>query len=116
MNEQERISEGVDVLSRTKPAPSSLPIKRVRTFLEERDLTVLPADKESGLAFLSSKLYKCKSDQAVSSVFASHDDVNIAKLKRHALKLCKQSNLSNLSKDISGAKRLCSGFFQCENT
>lgn len=75
------------------------------TFLEERDLTVLPADKEVGFAILSSKLYKCKSDHAVSSVFACHEDVDVAKVKRHAFKLCKPNNLSNLSKYISDAKK-----------
>ncbi|KAH9361388.1 hypothetical protein HPB48_005237 [Haemaphysalis longicornis] len=52
ISEQERcIYEGVDVLSRTRPAPSSLAIKRIRTFLEERGLAVLPADQEGGFCY-----------------------------------------------------------------
>ncbi|KAH6943507.1 hypothetical protein HPB50_022415 [Hyalomma asiaticum] len=49
------VSEGVEILSRLKPARTKLPVKRVRTFLEERDLTVIPADKEGSFADLKER-------------------------------------------------------------
>ncbi|KAL1442293.1 hypothetical protein MTO96_046481, partial [Rhipicephalus appendiculatus] len=67
VQEQEQphsISEGVDAVSRYRPAGSKVPVKRVEAFLKEHSLAVLPADKEGGFAILTFGLFGSKAHAA----------------------------------------------------
>ncbi|KAH8018463.1 hypothetical protein HPB51_007017 [Rhipicephalus microplus] len=75
------ISEGVDTVSRYRPAGSKIPLRRVEALLKEHSLTVLPADKEEGFTILTLGLFGSKAHTAVSSVFSSREDVRIEKVK-----------------------------------
>lgn len=98
------ISEGVDTVSRYRPAGSKIPLRRVEAFLKEHSLTVLPADKEGGFAILTLGLFGSKAHTAVSSVFSSRGDVRIDKVKSEAKKLCKDLNLSRVVGGITNSK------------
>ncbi|KAH8029294.1 hypothetical protein HPB51_025012 [Rhipicephalus microplus] len=58
------VSEGVDTVSRYRPAGSKIPLRRVEAFLKEHSLTILPADKEGGFAVLSLGLFDSKAHTA----------------------------------------------------
>ncbi|KAH8023757.1 hypothetical protein HPB51_016652 [Rhipicephalus microplus] len=62
------VSEGVDAVSRYRPAGSKIPLRRVEAFLKEHSLTVLPADKEGGFAILTLGLFGSKAHTAVFDI------------------------------------------------
>ncbi|KAL1468858.1 hypothetical protein MTO96_041213 [Rhipicephalus appendiculatus] len=62
------ISEGVDAVSRYRPAGSKVPVKRVQAFLKEHSLVVLPADKEGGFAILTLGLFGSKAHAALIKI------------------------------------------------
>ncbi|KAH9369011.1 hypothetical protein HPB48_002643 [Haemaphysalis longicornis] len=111
-NEHNRcISEGVDVLSRCRPAPSKLPVKRVATFLKDHSISVVPADKEGGFAVISHDLFRTKADAVVSSVFGVHDNVVISRVNSEAKKLCNKLNLGTVVNHITNSKKDFLGVF-----
>lgn len=103
--EHDRCISGVDVLHRSRPGCSKLPLKRVENFIKERGLAVLRADKEGGFAVLSFQLYSSKADQAVASVFECREGIVLSKVKSKAKKLCNKLNLSKLAKEIGDSRK-----------
>ncbi|KAH8026837.1 hypothetical protein HPB51_025577 [Rhipicephalus microplus] len=99
------VSEGVDTVSRYRPAGSKIPLRRVEAFLKEHSLTVLPADKEGGFAILTLGLFGSKAHTAVSSVFSSREDVRIEKVESEAKKLCKDLDLPRVVGGITNIRR-----------
>uniref|UniRef100_L7LXN1 Putative tick transposon n=1 Tax=Rhipicephalus pulchellus TaxID=72859 RepID=L7LXN1_RHIPC len=82
-------------------------LRKVEAYLKDNALAVLPADKEGWFAVLSYKLFNPKASEAVSSVFKSHDNVVISKVKPQAKKLCEKLNLSKLVSGIANSKKVC---------
>ncbi|XP_077551733.1 uncharacterized protein LOC144165834 [Haemaphysalis longicornis] len=94
------ISEGVDVLMRTKSVVSRVPIRKVSAALRDRDLAVLPADKEGGFVVLKKAHFGEKALVAINSVLRRRKKVSISKLRLEGLKLCNRLSLSRVAKSI----------------
>ncbi|XP_049529011.1 uncharacterized protein LOC125947773 [Dermacentor silvarum] len=99
------VSEGVDVVTRSKGVRPKISVKRVAEYLSANSLCVVPADKEGGFCVLSSGAFCAKASEAVASVFKRHDEVSLSKVKTSAIKLCKKFNLDKLRKNIVNGKR-----------
>ncbi|KAH8026579.1 hypothetical protein HPB51_022040 [Rhipicephalus microplus] len=73
------ISEGVDVISRKNIGASRVPVSRVVSFLKQKRLCVLPADKEGGFVVLGEGDYDERACSAVAKVFNECNNVSLRK-------------------------------------
>lgn len=105
------ISEGVDVLNKSRPSRKRLPVSRAVTFLRDNHLSLVPADKEGGFTVLPLSDYQSRARFALDAAFIKQNNVNLAKVKRKAVKLCKNLNLEGLSKSIDNEKNMCLNVF-----
>ncbi|KAH8032750.1 hypothetical protein HPB51_001448 [Rhipicephalus microplus] len=76
-----RIADGVDVLSRCKASLSTPPVKCGADFMKEHTLCVLPAAKEGGFAIMFLKKYREKACRTVAALFNCHAEVSTKELK-----------------------------------
>lgn len=84
-----------------------MPIRRVVSFLRERQLSVLPADKEGGFVVLTEGEFGGKALEAITSVFNLRQDVSLNKLKGEGKRLCNRLNLTRLAKSVENSRRGC---------
>nr|XP_037290089.1 uncharacterized protein LOC119185061 [Rhipicephalus microplus] len=99
------ISEGVDVISRKNIGASRVPVSRVVSFLKQKRLCVLPADKEGGFVVLGEGDYDERACSAVAKVFNECNNVSLRKVKLETKRLCKNLGLSRLFHNIDAAKK-----------
>ncbi|KAH6922258.1 hypothetical protein HPB50_011330 [Hyalomma asiaticum] len=86
-SEQNRcVSEGVDVLLRSKQSASRLPLRKIGAYLRDNALAVGPADKKVGFAVLPFNLFNSEAGEAVPSVFKCEKNVVISNVKSEVKK------------------------------
>lgn len=106
-NEKEKcVSEGVDVLLRCGAPKMELPVKRVATYLKDRNLCLVQSDKEGGFGVFPYARFFEKAQEAISSVFHTCEQVSLPKVKREAKSPCKKLNLDSLTKQIENSAKV----------
>ncbi|KAH9375506.1 hypothetical protein HPB48_015368 [Haemaphysalis longicornis] len=94
------VSSGVNVLLRSRPPKSGLPLRRIESFIKENDLRIPPADKKGGFMVVPNAVFHAKASEALSSTFDFRTDIALDKVKARAKKLCAKLNVDALAKKV----------------
>ncbi|KAH8032419.1 hypothetical protein HPB51_025150 [Rhipicephalus microplus] len=90
------ISEGVDVVARSKVARLKFSVKRVADYLMDNSLCVLPAAREVASECFLRGCFVKKPALSLAKSFKWCDEDLLRKLKSSVFKLCKNINLGKL--------------------
>lgn len=113
--DQERcLLEGVDALGRTANkvgfGKARDPTRSVVSFFQENDFRLMQSDKEGRFVVFTGGVFNDKAQQAITKNFVPVK-AKATRVKKEALALCKELNLSDLVKPISECKGDSLGFF-----